>query len=348
MILPAWSWAFGFLLGAIIGSFLNVVIYRVPRGKSLSNPPNSFCPRCEHGLGPADLIPLLSWLMQRGRCRYCHAPVAPRYFLVELLNAAIWAAIWHQYLQVAYEPGKAVAYLLAASTLVAIIFIDWELYIIPDQINAFLLFVGIGLNVWQYAQGSPAATINGLPSALVGAVVGVGTIWGIALFGLLLFKKDAMGHGDIKMARGIGAVLLPQMALVSFGLAVFAGAILGVVQVALRSAATSRGSGAEVATGGEGPDEPDPEPESVASLIKCGLGYLLCLDVIGLAVPIFYEGFFGENPYSVEDIGDEEVERTMIPFGPYLAIGAIGAVVFEGPLRSGLDAYLRWVGGGSP
>lgn len=348
MTLPAWSWAFGFLLGAIIGSFLNVVIYRVPRGKSLSNPPHSFCPRCGHSLGPADLVPLLSWLVQRGKCRYCRAPVAARYFLVELLNASIWAAIWYQYLLVSYEPGKAVAYLLAASTLVAIIFIDWELYIIPDQINAFLLFVGIGLNAWHYAQNSPAATIGGLPSALVGAVVGVGTIWGIALFGLLLFKKDAMGHGDIKMARGIGAVLLPQMALVSFGLAVFAGAILGLVQVALRSAATRGVADAASEPDGEGSDEHDPEPESLASLVKCGLGYLLCLDVIGLALPKLYEGYFGENPYSVEDIGDEEVERTMIPFGPYLAIGAIGAVVFEGPLRNGLDAYVRWVGGGPP
>ncbi|MBI3721363.1 MAG: prepilin peptidase, partial [Fimbriimonas ginsengisoli] len=79
-----WSWVVGLLIGAAVGSFLNVVIYRMPRGISLSNPSKSFCPKCKHPLGWLDLVPLLSWLILRGRCRHCGGPVSARYFFVEV------------------------------------------------------------------------------------------------------------------------------------------------------------------------------------------------------------------------------------------------------------------------
>ncbi len=337
------------VFGAAIGSFLNVVIYRMPRGLSLSDPPNSFCPKCKSRLLMSDMIPLLTWLIRRGRCKYCDAKIPSRYFWVELLNGAIWSGIWWQYLIVGDDWMKALCYAFAASTLVAIIFIDWELYIIPDQINAFLLFLGLAYNAWLYAQGNPAAVTWGMPSSVAGALVGVGVLWGIAFIGRLVFGKDAMGHGDIKMARGIGAILFPALAVVSFGLAVALGAVLGVAQVLIRphlerKRAKTEGHAeqADVALD----SEEDYEPESIGSLLKCGLGYILCIDVIGLFIPKLYKAWFNEDPYApIEDLEDFEADFTMIPFGPYLALGAIVATVFEKQLLGVVRSYWIWAAG---
>jgi leader peptidase (prepilin peptidase)/N-methyltransferase len=340
---PVWTWIVGLALGAVFGSFLNVVIYRVPRGMPLGKPSKSFCPNCKHSLGFPDLFPLLSWVVQGGKCRYCKAKIPARYFFVELLNGAIFAGIWYQYLVVEADPAKAIAYSAAAATLVAIIFIDWELYIIPDQINAFLFFVGILFNGWLIFENRPEAWTWGIPSAVAGWVTGVGVLWGIAFIGRVLFGKDAMGHGDIKMARGIGAVLFPVTALMGFALAVVLGAVLGIVQVLLR-----RGEGdeeAEQAADSEESDEIE-EPETLGSLLKCGLGYLLLIDIAGLFVPKLYERWFNEPvDMPIEEVEDYPIERTMIPFGPYLALGAIVATVFQAELRDGVDAYVSWAFG---
>jgi leader peptidase (prepilin peptidase)/N-methyltransferase len=346
MHVPEWTAIFGLLFGATIGSFLNVVIYRMPRGLSLSQPKNSFCPHCKHQLGVPDLFPLLSWLVLRGRCRYCGAKVPARYFFVELVTGLIWAGIWYQYAVATWDPGRGVAFALASAALVAVIFIDWEFYIIPDQVNAFILFVGLGYNVYLYAVHDPSATINGIPSSLVGAFVGTGVLWLIALIGRAVFGRDAMGHGDIKMTRGIGAVLLPAVALISFGLAIVLGAVLGVVQILARPKPPE----------GE-PDEeegPEPPPETFASLFWCGLGYFLWIDVWGLFYKPLYLYWFREDPFAPvvnenDEVDDFEVAHTMIPFGPYLALGAIIATVFQAQLLEGVSAYAHWAGfGGAP
>src|SRR5689334_22923911 len=95
---PGWTSILGFIFGAVVGSFLNVVIYRTPRGISLGKPKHSFCPKCNHQLGVPDLFPLLSWVLSGRRCRYCGKPVSSRYFWVELANGLIWMGIWQQYL----------------------------------------------------------------------------------------------------------------------------------------------------------------------------------------------------------------------------------------------------------
>ncbi|MHB8636366.1 MAG: prepilin peptidase [Fimbriimonadaceae bacterium] len=351
---PAWTWIVGFWIGGAIGSFLNVVIYRMPRGLSLGEPKNSFCPQCKKQLVAIDLVPILSWLVLRGRCRQCGAKVSARYLVVELVTGTIWGGIWWQYLIAGQDAGKAIAYALAAAALVAVIFIDWEFYIIPDQVNAFLLFVGLGYNAYLYVVHSPLAATNaGVPASIAGAVLGVAVLGLITLGGRIAFGKDAMGHGDIKMARGIGAVLFPIMSLLSFGLAVALGAVLGIVQVVMRIAAERRATAAV----GESSEEPDRsedlsfEPESVGSIVKCVFGYLLCIDVVGLFYPKLYIRWFNEDPFEpvVNQDGEQddwEVGQTMIPFGPYLALGAIVATVFEVQLRAGFDAYWKWAAGG--
>ncbi|MCH7944702.1 MAG: prepilin peptidase [Armatimonadetes bacterium] len=346
---PAWTWIVGFGLGAAVGSFVNVVIYRLPRGLSVNRPANSFCPSCKHRLTGLDLVPLLSWVFLRGKCRHCGGRISSRYFIVELINGSIWAGVWYQQF-VLVETGLlfegsvpmgvatayGVAYMLFASALVAAIFTDLQHYVIPDQVNAFMLLVGLGLGAALMAMGWPEAWMWGMPGAVAGALVGWAALWGIAFLGRLIFRKDAMGHGDIKMARGIGAVLLPAAALMSFGIAIVLGAVIGTVLVLVRRNRQDKDA-AE--------DEAPYEPESLGSLAVCGLGYLLCIDVVGLAFPKLYERWFGENPYSVEDIEDEpEVELTMIPFGPYLAAGALVALLAEGWLLSLWRAYLENMG----
>ncbi len=347
-----WTWIVGLFLGATIGSFLNVVIYRMPRGISLSEPSRSFCPNCKHPLGFLDLFPLLSWLLLGGKCRYCKVKVAARYFLVELINGAIWGGIWYQYLVLRSQPATAFAYAAAASALVAVIFIDIEFYIIPDQVNAFLLFCGLAYNGWLYYSHDARAFTWGMPSSVAGGLLGVFSIWFIALLGRIVFRKDAMGHGDIKMARGIGALLFPGVAVLSFGLAVVLGAVLGIAQVMIfKPRGNVHGSAVDsdavTLEARESDDDEPPPPESLKSLLLSGLGYVLCIDVIGLFAPKLYMAWFGEDPFMpVQEMDDFEVEPTMIPFGPYLALGAIVATVFQGPLVGGWNAYSKWVTGG--
>jgi len=342
-VFPAWTWVVGFWFGAAIGSFLNVVIYRLPRGLSIYKPKHSFCPSCSRQLTSAELIPLLSWAFQKGKCQCGKNKIGARYFIVELITGGLFAAIWYQ--QLVISPAGfdspvnviyAVGYMLFAAALVAAIFTDLAHYIIPDQINAFMLAVGLGMNIAFIAVGSPLGWLWGIPSSIAGALVGVGVLWGIAFLGRVLFKKDAMGHGDIKMARGIGAVLLPIGAGMSFAMAVALGAIIGGIQVYMfRNKKLNEPE----------EDEAPYEPESISSLTKCGVGYVACIDVIGLAVPKLYEKWFGENPYSIEEFEEEpEVELTMIPFGPYLAAGALAVVLFAPQLYAVLDAYIKNLG----
>lgn len=333
---PLYTVVVAFFMGSAIGSFLNALIYRLPRGLSMLEPKHSFCPKCKNSLTPIDLVPIFSWAFLGGKCRQCKAPISPRYMIVELITGALWGGIWFVTLVQAADPIKFTAYALFAAALIVAIFTDLAHYIIPDEINFAMLIIGLLYQVALTQTKAPNAFTWGIPSALAGWLVGWGVLWGIALFGRLAFGKDAMGHGDIKLARGIGAVLFPQLALMSFGLAVVLGAVIGILVVVYRKT-----SGKADKPEDEAEEEPY-EPESIGSLFKCGLGYLLAFDGIGLFFPKFYKAWFDEDPYADETIDDDsEVELTMIPFGPPLAVGAITAMLFAPQLQDLVDAYWK-------
>jgi leader peptidase (prepilin peptidase)/N-methyltransferase len=318
---PSASWLLAFVIGAATGSFLNMLIYRLPRRLSFSQPPKSFCPKCKHSLSAIDLFPLLSWLSTKGRCRYCKEPIATRYFLVEIITAALFSGIWFQFMIVGDEPIKMVFYMAATAALVAIIFIDWELYVIPDEINAFLLVLGIGLG----------AITHTLSVAFWGAIAGWAILWGIALLGRLLFGKDAMGHGDIKMMRGVGSIIGPTLILANMAIAVIAGLVIGLAVIGF-----AKKSSAE-----EEEDDTPYVPESILSLLKFGFFYLVCLDILG----IFWHGAYGliGEKYEEENIEDDTwtPSLTTIPFGPYLAAGALACMIFAVPLENGIRQYWK-------
>jgi leader peptidase (prepilin peptidase) / N-methyltransferase len=321
---PQWSWLLALCIGAAVGSFLNMLIYRLPRRLSFSNPRRSFCPECRHSLAVIDLFPLFSWLSTGGKCRYCRKPIAVRYFLVEVLVGGLYAGLWHRYLIASFEPVRMGFYMLAAAALVAIIFIDWELFIIPDQINVFLLVVGLGYG---------AATHRMIP-ALHGALTGWAILWGVALLGRLLFRKDAMGHGDIKMMRGVGALIGPALTVANMAIAVMAALVIGIAVIVASRKDKSEDAPAH---------DKFPAPESIGSLLKFGAFYLLCLDCVGVVWHGIYR-LIGEG-YQEVNIEDDtwKPSLTTIPFGPYLAAGALACMLFATPLDKAIDEYWQSV-----
>lgn len=336
-----WTTVVGFFIGAAIGSFLNVVVYRLPRGMSLIAPP-SHCPACGHRLGVLDLVPVLSYVASGGKCRHCKGRVSARYVVIELITGSLWAAFWWQNLVEGEDVARFLVLAAFASVLVAASAIDLATYTIPIGLNALLLLFGLGYNAWLIVAGADGAWAHlgslALPASVAGALVGVAVFWGIAFFGRLAFRKDAMGHGDIMLARGLGAVLFPATALVGFGLAVLVAVVFGVLQVFLR-----RPPETVEESEGEGEEEP---PETVSSLVRSGLGYALAIDVVGIVFPSLDRWWFGQELVEEPLEDDWTPGFTHIPFGPYLAAGAILAALFDRTLLGWVQSYWNWATGG--
>ncbi|GAB6049373.1 A24 family peptidase [Hydrogenophilus islandicus] len=241
------------LLGAIIGSFLNVVIVRLPKmlerrwrieateylretaGMAKETAqidtstdsaqaenrfnlafPASHCPHCGAKLAWWENIPIVSWLMLRGRCHHCHASISPRYLIVELLTAMVTAAAVARW-------GVTVTALLAAAylwVLIALAFIDWETQLLPDDLTLPLLWLGLLANL----DGRFAP----LPHAVVGALCGYLLLWSLYWLFKIVTGKEGMGYGDFKLLAALGAwlgvAMLPQVLLVSASL----GAVIGI------------------------------------------------------------------------------------------------------------------------
>jgi len=221
---------FAFVMGAMVGSFLNVVIHRYPIEESIVFPP-SRCPACRARIRWFDNVPILAWLWLRGRCRDCRAPISPRYPLVELANALFYLAI---YLHTGPTPGF---FLIAAfvSMIVVLIYIDAEIQILPDVIDLPGIAVGIAIGALALGESYPALVVSAsIVDALAGALVGAAVI--VAVIGVywLIRRVEGMGQGDIKMLAMIGAGLgwraVPGVLL----LAAICGSLIG-VPAALRS-----------------------------------------------------------------------------------------------------------------
>jgi leader peptidase (prepilin peptidase)/N-methyltransferase len=183
-----------FIFGAVIGSFLNVCIYRIPQGKSIARPRSS-CPKCGRPIRPYDNIPILSYLVLGGKCRDCHEPISPRYVIVELLTGLLLAALYLKY----GLTLKLLAVFIFSAVLLVITFIDLDYQIIPDMLTL------PGIPIFFLA----AVFILKMDflEALLGLIIGGGTLFLIS-FGYRLFtKRDGMGMGDVKLLAMLGAFL---------------------------------------------------------------------------------------------------------------------------------------------
>lgn len=229
------------ILGAVVGSFLNVVIHRLPRGGSVVFP-NSRCPSCSSPVRAYDNIPVLSYILLRGHCRACRAPISWRYPAVEIITAALFAAAF------LLRSGLTLSLpfdLLFVAAVVALIFIDAEHMILPNAITypgiAVALiaraivpnFYGVGVFAEGALAGYPAWLVS-LVGALLGALVGGGSLWLVGWLWERLRGVEAMGLGDVKMMLMVGAYLGWPLTVLTIFIAVLSGSIVGVALLAWR------------------------------------------------------------------------------------------------------------------
>lgn len=214
---------FLFIIGTVVGSFLNVCIHRLPRGESIIFPP-SHCPNCGQKLRAIDLIPVLGYFILKGKCRYCKAPISIRYPLVETITGVLFvcvAAGFHPLLL----PLQFAFYLIFSCLLIVVFFTDLKHQVIPDSINIAGVILGLLFNF-----------LNGaFLSAFFGMLVGYLLLFAIGKAGSFWFKKEVMGEGDVYLAAFLGAYLGLQGVLLAIFLAyLLAGIVAGVLLVLRR------------------------------------------------------------------------------------------------------------------
>lgn len=356
---------FGFVLGAVIGSFLNVVIYRLPKGASVVHPP-SRCPSCGHRLGPVDMVPILSWLVFRGRCRYCGAPVSARYPLVEGLTGALFAlAAW---LHPVPDVGLVLIWVFT-SFLIALSFIDIDHYILPDSLTYGGLALGLAAAaIWKFPvswstswQGALAAAgllaliggyanlvlrrgASGRPgfpvglehvylAAAVAAWLGWG--WGVTAAAALVALNLALGRA---LALHDGLILtaaLVGVVAASYG-ALHLNALESVWNLLLAAGAVALAGGLYWAlVPEEDEEEEDDEPVAMgfgdvklAGMLGAWLSFGPFLVALGVAV--FTGAVLGLL-----------FRRRKLPFGPYLALGGWVALFWG---ATWIHRYLAYLG----
>lgn len=213
---------FIFVFGAAIGSFLNVVVYRLPAKLSLLSPP-SRCPKCFHQLGKTENVPILGWLWLRGRCRWCQTPISWRYPAVETFCAIVFVLVFKEFGFSWETPG----YWFFLSWLIALALIDLDTMTLPNILTQSGLVIGL---VFRIIQGG---TIEVLMEGVVGAVLGLWLFELIVLIGTIAFGQVAMGGGDPKLAAMIGAWLGWKNLLLTGFIACLLGAIIGGTGIAL-------------------------------------------------------------------------------------------------------------------
>jgi leader peptidase (prepilin peptidase)/N-methyltransferase len=217
---------FGFLFGAVIGSFLNVCIYRIPQGKSIIVP-SSYCPRCKTPIHFYDNIPIVSFIILKGRCRACQTAISLRYPFVEFLMGLFSIMLLVRYgISALY-----LIYLTLFASLTLVSFIDLPHRIIPDVISVPGIFIGLAISLLH-----PQMSIK---DSLIGVLVGGGTLYIVASVYHMVAKREGMGGGDIKLMAMIGAFIGWKGVLFTILCSSFIGSVVGVVLI-LSSSADSK------------------------------------------------------------------------------------------------------------
>lgn len=213
-----------FVLGLAAGSFLNVCIYRLPRKESIITP-RSHCPYCKKIIPWYDNIPLLSYIVLGGRCRFCKVRISPVYFIVEFLTGLIFVIFLNHFgLNTIF-----MVYTILACMLIIISFIDFKTEEIPDEITLPGMLVGLILSFSFPQLMQRDIRLLALLDSFLGLLAGGLSIYLMGVLGKILFKKEAMGGGDVKLLAMIGAFLGWKLILLVFFLAPFFGSITGIV-----------------------------------------------------------------------------------------------------------------------
>jgi leader peptidase (prepilin peptidase)/N-methyltransferase len=231
---PLFADAVVFVFGLVIGSFLNVCIYRLPRGESVVSP-RSHCPGCGQPVSGYDNIPLFSYLILGGKCRRCHTRISPVYFFIELAAGLLFLFLY-------LELGPSllfVKYAVFTSLLLVLVMTDWQTRLLPDRVTfpgmalglVFSLLVpvddGAGVLLTRMMGLEPPWRVTSLLDSVLGAVAGGGLLFGLAEAYYRLRRKEGLGLGDVKMMAMAGFFLGPKLVLLSIWFASVAGALLG-------------------------------------------------------------------------------------------------------------------------
>ncbi len=236
---------FSFWLGACIASFLNVVIWRAPRGESIVSPP-SHCPKCNSPIKWYQNIPILSWLALRGKCANCKAPISPRYLCVELLGGLLFLAaflwLWLPTVPLWFAVTHVVVMWIWIALMIAGSFIDFDHQLLPDFTTVGGMILGVAESLvstcfnFVYGDGVQASTwlkLTPLFWSLAGLVFGFGLLWLVRWLGSKAFKREAMGMGDVFLMGAVGALFGPVAVLVTLILSSVFGSIVGVALILL-------------------------------------------------------------------------------------------------------------------
>jgi leader peptidase (prepilin peptidase)/N-methyltransferase len=216
------------VMGLCFGSFLNVCIYRIPAEISLSKPPST-CPKCNTLINWYDNIPVFGWLALGGKCRACRATISVQYPVIELTTGLFFLVLYLIYGFSWITP----IYCLAVFGLLLATFVDLAEMWIPDRVSIGGMIVFPILSALVPALHEQSDWTGGLMHSLIGLAVGFGLFWGIGKLGTAIFKKEAMGFGDVKLMGGLGALLGWQAVLYILFFSALAGSIIGVALIAM-------------------------------------------------------------------------------------------------------------------
>ena len=230
-----------FIFGSIMGSFLNVCIYRMPLGESVVWP-SSHCPKCKKRIPAYDNIPFISYILLKGKCRFCKEKISFRYIIVEFITAMMFVMLFSYY-GLSYD---FFFYMILVCALIVATFIDIQHRIIPDEISVGGIIVGFILNSIKGVNLSPITYhLSPMINSFLGIIIGGGIIYLTGkIFDLIYFKllkrppiqgeTESMGGGDVKLLAMIGAFLGWQKAVMTFLLAPFFGAVIGVINLIVK------------------------------------------------------------------------------------------------------------------
>lgn len=235
---------FSFALGSCIASFLNVCIWRIPRGESVVSPP-SHCPKCNAEIKWYRNIPVVSWLVLRGRCADCSEPISARYVCVEFLGGVLFALAYFQWgmpfflrsypafgLVPVAEAGTLLVSWLVIAGLILGSFIDLDHYYLPDRVTIGGMILGVPASfAFPELQGVASRT-DALALSLGGMAGAFLFLWGIGALASKVFRKDAMGFGDVKLLGAVGAFFGPVAALFTLVVSAMAGSVAGIAMMA--------------------------------------------------------------------------------------------------------------------
>jgi leader peptidase (prepilin peptidase) / N-methyltransferase len=289
-----------FILGALVGSFLNVVIHRLPLQMSIVRP-RSHCPHCGDQIPGYLNVPILSWIVLRGKCRKCKAKISPRYPLVELLTALLFVASVQRF---GVSIGTLAAMLMSAG-LIVITFVDIDHWEIPDEISFPGIIIGVLIRPFAF----DAPWYDGVLGAFAGAFALAFIRWAYYVFR----KIEGMGLGDVKLIAMIGAFLGLRALIPVVLVASLAGSLIGGVVLLF-----GRRGKTEEPDAHEEPEEEEPAPKR-NPMPRTPIAFLIWL----------YRGFLLLDIEDDEEVGEDGEEkewtphRHAVPFGPFLAIGGL-------------------------